>query len=199
MIPEVTNTLNNTYELDFKPDLKEIYRLKPEEILIDYSGPFDSDIIKSFAEKLKLFTTEDQQAGRKLFFTFIELSQNVAFYSNEKSRISDKKNTGAGSLLIGEKASEYYFVTGNIIFLASKNTLERKIKIINALEKDELRKYKKEQRNLLPGSNGNAHIGLIMTALTTKKQITYEFLQLDRNRFYFTIYVNIQKENIKVK
>jgi hypothetical protein len=192
------NSLEKNIILDSEsvvaPDLRGIFNIKPENILISFSGPFDSDIIKSFAEKLKLFTTEDQQAGRKLFFTFIELSQNVAFYSNEKSRISEKKNSGAGSLLIGENRNEYFFVTGNVIFLNSKITLERKIKIINSLDKDELRKYKKEQRNLLPGSNGNAHIGLIMTALTTKRQIQYDFQPIDRNRFYFSIYVNIEKE-----
>jgi len=175
--------------------LTQTFDVKAKEILLTYNGPFDSDIMKVIGEKVKIMTLDYPQAGRKVFFTFIELAQNVSFYSNEKSKISDKKNAGLGSLIVGETKDKYYFVTGNIIYINSVATLIHKINIINSLDREELRKYKKEQRNLIPGSNGNAHIGLIMTALTTKKQIQAYFTKIDNKQYYFSIYVDIEKEN----
>jgi len=175
--------------------LTQTFDVKAKEILLTYNGPFDSDIMKVIGEKVKIMTLDYPQAGRKVFFTFIELAQNVSFYSNEKSKISDKKNAGLGSLIVGETKDKYYFVTGNIIYINSVATLIHKINIINSLDREELRKYKKEQRNLIPGSNGNAHIGLIMTALTTKTQTQAYFTKIDNKQYYFSIYVDIEKEN----
>ena len=175
-------------------NLGEMYDINEDDVIMSYSGPFDTDILKVYGEKLKTLTKLHPQAGRKLFFTFIELAQNVSFYSNEKSKISDKKTAGAGTVIIGESKDKYFFVSGNVIFFNSVDTLQRKIKIINSLDREELRKYKREQRNLIPGSNGNAHIGLIMTALSTKRDINANVLKIDNKNYYFSIFVEIDKK-----
>lgn len=185
------NILSN-YKTDRGPELVEIHCLKKSDVLLSYSGPIESDTIKIFGDKVKRLSEEYQQAGRKLFFTFIELAQNITFYSNEKSRIG-RQNSGSGTLIVGENKDVFFFVTGNIVYNNFVSVLQRKINIINSLDRDELRRYKKEQRNLIPGNKGNAHIGLIMTALTTKNKLNAKITPVDNKRCFFSILVEINK------
>ena len=183
----------SSFKTDTGLELVSLYSVGKENILLSYSGPIESDTIKIFGDKVKRLSEQYQQAGRKLFFTFVELAQNISFYSNEKSKIG-KSNPGSGTLLVGENKENFFFITGNIVNFNFVKSLERKISIINSLDREELRLYKKEQRNLIPGSKGNAHIGLIMTALTTKNKLQTKISKVDNKRYFFSIFVEINKQ-----
>jgi len=174
--------------------LAEIYDISEDDVMLSYSGPFDGELIKDYAARIKILTEKHPKSGRKMFFTLVELLQNISFYSGEKSKLSVKRGSGAGSLLIGKTKDRFFFVSGNVIFLTAAKVLERKIQIINSLEREDLREYKREQRNLIPGSNGNAHIGLIMTSLTTKRPLAANFAKIDSKKYFFSLLVEVDIE-----
>ncbi len=175
-------------------ELATIYKIDEGDVMLSYSGPFDTDLIRLYGQRIRKLTDNHPKSGRKLFFTLVELLQNISFYSGEKSKLSIKRGTGAGSLLIGKSEDKFFFVSGNVIFQTAATILERKINIINSLERTDLREYKKEQRNLIPGSNGNAHIGLIMTSLTTNKPLAANFVKIDSKKYFFSLFVEIDIE-----
>ncbi len=71
--------------------------------------------------------------------------------------------------------------------------LEKKCKIINSLDRKSLREFKIYQRNLIQGTNGGAHIGLIMVALTTRKKIELYTYSIENNNNFFSINVKVNK------
>ncbi len=160
---------------------------KPEYL---YSGVFDRQVLTGFRKKVLKLTRKDQQAQRKTFYIFIELAQNVFYYSEERDKKEDK---GKGSLLIGEDDSGFFFTIGNFIKNDALAVLEKKCEIINSLDRDALREFKRTQRNLIPGTNGGAHIGLIMVSLTSKKKINIKTNKINDRISFFSIKVEIDK------
>jgi len=158
-------------------------------------GPFDKYVISRLGGKINILTNDNPKIGKKLFKIFIELAQNVSFYSEEKrTEIDAKRDIGVGSLVIGETVDSYIFATGNAINNELVPVLAQKCEIINTLDRNSLRKYKREQRNLIPGSNDGAHIGLIMVALITMRDLDVEFIPIDEYNSYFTVTVRVLKK-----
>ena len=57
-----------------------------------------------------------------------------------------------------------------------------------------LREFKIYQRNLIPGTNGGAHIGLIMVSLTTRKKIDLDTYLIKMKDNFFSINVKMSKK-----
>jgi hypothetical protein len=160
--------------------------------LVAFKGPFDKYIIAAFGNFIFQYTLEN----KKIFKVFMELAQNVAYYSIER-KISETQNTGVGSLAIGsglEKHKDFYvFSIGNQIDTKNLTILENKCRIINNATKDELRAFKRQERSLLPGTNDNAHIGLIMSSLITNSPIDISSVPMNNEISFFTINLKIDK------
>lgn len=167
-------------------------RPKDETILHEYSGIFDQSLVKRYALILSKLCNEYVVTQRRIFYVFVELAQNVGYYSDYKEEIKNKK-IGVGNMLIFESEKEIGFSIGNIINNSALDVLRRKCKIINSMNRDSLREFKRHQRNLIPGTNGGAHIGLIMVALTTRKKLDFKILEIDENVSFLAIDVKIEK------
>lgn len=177
--------------------LKE--QLLPEEnVLMEYEGPFGQSFIRETAIEINKLVNNFPQTQKRLFYIFVELAQNVGFYS-EKKRIIEEKKIGEGSLLIFDNRDEIGFIIGNTINSKAFKVFERKCKIINSLDRESLRELKRFQRNLIPGTNSNAHIGLIMVSLTTRKQIELKSVKVDETNHFFSIKISVEKEGVEKK
>jgi len=169
-------------------------RYKQFEAVYMYDGVFDKDIISLYSKKITALTKYNPRAQKRLFTVFIELAQNVAYYSNERKKIADDNETGVGGLIIGETPECFYFMIGNNIKDKPLEVLSKKCEIINSLDREELREYKRQQRNLIPGTNGGAHIGLILVSLTTKRPLNIRVYKIENSHdFLFTIVVEVDK------
>jgi len=176
-------------------DLYKYYKDSQDYSLVAYKGPFDKFIIAAFGNFIFQYTQEN----KKIFKVFMELAQNVAYYSLER-KITENQNIGVGSLAIGsglEKHKDFYvFSIGNQIDTKNLIVLENKCKIINNCTKDELRAFKRQERSLLPGSNDNAHIGLIMSSLITNSPIDISSEAINPETSFFTINLKIDKSKV---
>ncbi len=169
-------------------------KLEAEDIILyEYNGPFTQKIVKEYAFHINKLTASNKIAQRRLFYVFVELAQNVGFYSDHRTLVGNKEY-GIGSLIIYENKKSYGFIIGNYIVENALKVLEQKCEIINNLDRESLREFKIYQRNLIPGTNGGAHIGLIMTALTTRKKIEMDTYSIKNNDNFFSINVKISKE-----
>jgi hypothetical protein len=176
-------------------NLFKYHNIAEQDILISYMGPFDKVVISKLGKKINILTDDMPKVGKKIFKIFIELAQNVSYYSEEKSKTGDQKENGIGSLIIGESTDQVLFSTGNPVSNDLVPILAKKADIINSLDRESLRKYKIEQRNLVPGSNDGAHIGLIMVALLTRKELDVQFLPYGEDRSYFVVTVKVGKDD----
>ena len=180
--------MNSLNQIEFiKSTLQDDFKIE-----FSYDGSFNRVVFSTFRKKLLLLTKDDPYVQRKIFYIFVELAQNVAYYSSDRE-FYQGKDVGKGAIVIGESPDCFYFTLGNVIKKQAIDVLEKKCKIINSLNRDSLREFKRQQRNLIPGTNGGAHIGLIMVSLTTRKKLDINIIQLDETFSYFSINVKINK------
>ena len=162
-----------------------------DNIQLSYKGPFDSKVLSVIGQYILTIVNEKSEASQKLFKIFIELAQNIAFYSGEKSKLDSK--TGMGVLLIQDIGTHYNLHTGNVIKREDGEAIIEKCEIINTLDRQGLRDFKRQQRNLPRGQKGTANVGLIQVALTSENPLKFKMTQMDDNLSFFSITVQVDK------
>ncbi len=182
---------------EFNIDQLELLRQElPEDgqVEYEYEGVFTKEVIHEFTQKIMKLTNGDFQAQKKFFYVFIELAQNVSRYSDWRSMTDGKNSLGIGAVIFGQTKDSYYFLIGNVVENSALKVLIRKCEIINSLDRESLRLFKRQQRNLIVGTNQGAHIGLIMVVLTTRKKLDIRIKPIDEMHSFFILRVFIEKK-----
>ena len=177
-------------------DINQLVLIKEEiefgmSIFYEYEGKFTNEIIKEFLYQIDKLSKNNVKLYKKLFYILIELAQNVNRYSNWR-----EDDQGVGAVIIAENDKEVELLIGNVISNSALKVLLKKCDIINSLDRESLRLFKRQQRNLIPGTNKGAHIGLIMLALITKKPLDIRIKQINKSYSYFIIRVKIEKSQL---
>jgi len=160
-----------------------------ENIHLSYKGPFEETILITLGNYIK----NNLNPGNRFFSIFIELAQNIAYYSADTTKIQNTKEPGTGMIMIGDFGEHYALITGNIIRNQDIIPLIEKCEIINSLDREGLRKFKREQLRLPRGAKGGAHIGLIQVALTSANPLEFSVHPIDENTTFFSLSVKLIK------
>ena len=176
-------------------NLFEYNDLFSKEIQISYKGPFDKHVLSVIGNYIKTIIGKNIPISKKIFKIFIELAQNISFYSAEVSRID--RDTGVGILVIRENEDKIFLHAGNSVESEDVFPILDKCEVINSLDREGLRKYKREQRNLPRGIKGGAHIGLIQVALTSANPLDIKVTPIDDEYSFFSVTVTVEKINFE--
>lgn len=172
---------------------KLIDQMTGENVSISYTGPFDGQVLSVIAKNIEYSLSVNPQVNKKMFKIFLELAQNIAYYSEEKNINNRGESAGIGTLAIQEFNQYFVFATGNMVQLDVAKHVIDKCDKINSLERKELREFKRQQRKLPPGEKGGGNIGLIQVALTAENRLNYKVIPVDDNKYFFIIGVRINK------
>ncbi|MBX2843818.1 MAG: SiaB family protein kinase [Flammeovirgaceae bacterium] len=177
-----------------KFSLFEYYSLiHQESILISYKGPVTPVIMAEISSDIREKLAENPTASRKVFSVFMELAQNILYYSAEKVSFSDRRDS-VGMLLVTETDDDYIFSCGNLVKSEFVEELVESCDTINSLSRDELRKYKREQRNRPQKERSKgAGIGLIHVAITSDSPLELEVHNVNDEVSFFSLSVKITK------
>ncbi len=166
--------------------------LNDENIILSFSGPFSQDLLTEIGgilrKKLKL-DDANTSLSMKVFSVFIEQAQNIIHYSAEiipKQYSVTGEYMANGIIVIGYKMKKYYVKSGNLVEKDKVDKLKNKLELLKKMNKDELKKYYKEQRR--KGSDEDsmgAGLGFIEIARKSSEPIDYEFVDYDANRSFF--------------
>lgn len=168
--------------------------LSDRDILVSYKGPMSDVIIYEISKELQNKLAQDPKSGKKVYSIFMELAQNIFFYSAETSKIGDKEYR-VGTIVITEDEDFYTLMAGNLVEKKWIPSLWDKCELINSLDREALRRLKFEQRinpNEDERSRG-AGIGLIQIALTSAQPISVEFRDIDNKQSFFALAVSVKK------
>ncbi len=181
--------------------------LDSQNAFVYYKGSFDKAILVNIGLHLRSCFADNPRMSAKLFAIFIELAQNIAYYSAESNFFydenfkkdilqieEDKKNNGVGTVVIHNKENEVILSAGNLVPTKQVEEIIAKCEEINTLSIDELRVLKKEIRSLdhTPNQKGG-NIGLIHVALKSEHPLKVEAKKIDENNSYFVISSTIEK------
>ena len=105
--------------------------LTEEKIILEYNGVFDQSAVKHYAFQISESTKNFIVTQRRAFYVYVELAQNVGFYSEIRDK-SDEKDIGIGNFLMFEAEDYFGFAVGNVVNNKAVTILKRKCKIINS-------------------------------------------------------------------
>lgn len=75
-------------------------------VLISYTGPVTPVIVTDISCDIQKKLADNYKVSRKVFSIFIELAQNIQFYSEDKVHYADCKDR-AGTMYVVETKKEY--------------------------------------------------------------------------------------------
>ncbi len=178
--------------------LFDYYALTSQKsVLISYKGPVSDVILAEISKDIRSKFSNDPKASRKIFAIFMELAQNILYYSAEKTLFNNRHDS-IGSILITQMAEHYTFSCGNLVENSYIQELVESCKIINSMDRDALREYKREQRSAPQRERSKgAGIGLIQVALTSDTPLKVEYKEIDDTHSLFSLSVQIMKEEEK--
>ena len=176
---------------------KKLYKALENKIKnseVAYQGPIENNIFLAIDKYSKLLKEKYPDASRKLYKIFIELTQNIVYYSAEKFVSANNVKIGCGAIYIYNTKAHIVLTTANPVYNTEIDVLTEKIDYINSLDRTALREYKRKQRRKPSSIKGNANIGLIQTTLTAANPLKFETHRIDDNDTFFILNVYINKE-----
>ena len=161
--------------------------------IICYHGPINIELISFTSKYMKQYIREDTKIIGRVYKVFIELTQNVSYYSAQQQSNSRSFGTGIGWFRIDENEEYYTIRTGNKIYKEHGPVLVKNSNEINSLKTDALRALKRKTRSQSDQRDIGAHIGLIQTGLITGNQIEISIDDIDDKHSFFTITAKVIK------
>ncbi|MCU0449677.1 MAG: SiaB family protein kinase [Bernardetiaceae bacterium] len=184
MLPESELTLFEYYNLT-----------SHKNVIISYKGPVTDVIMSEISRDIRVKVGKDATAGRKVFAVFIELAQNILYYSAEKVKFADR-NDGVGILLLTQSETAFTFSCGNLVENQHVEELVGGINLINSMDQEQLREYKRRQRGgPSPERSKGAGFGLTQVALTSGNPLQVDFKKIDDLFSFFSLSIKINKDS----
>ena len=164
--------------------------------VMSYHGPMNIELISFMANFLKDMVVADRKVIKRLFKVFIELTQNVSYYSAQVRECLNKSEArrGVGWFYINENSETFTIATGNLIANQHAPVLQKNCVEINKLSEEELRDLKRRTRMESDIRDIGAHIGLIHTGLISGNKLNAKITPVDDEHSFFTIEILIKKE-----
>ncbi len=169
-------------------DIAQYEKLWKDNVMLVYKGPFEENVLMALGAYIK----KKFCPANRLFSVFIELAQNIAFYSANFSSHTNKEY-GVGLVMVTEATQHHRLIAGNVVMTETIIPLIEKCELINSLDREGLRQLKIKQLRQPRGSKGGAHIGLIQVALTSSNPLEFQVVPIDDTYSFFSLSVLVNK------
>jgi hypothetical protein len=163
--------------------------------LLIYQGVFTVNLISILGNHIRLLPDHDTLILQRIFKVFIELSQNVSYYSYETIEIKQGVNCGIGWVTVQDYDDFYRITTCNSIAPEHGPKLEAYCKEINSMEAEALKVLKRKTRAQAMLRDTNAQIGLIQTGLISGSKLDSEISAEHEKSHHFRISATINKDS----
>jgi Family of unknown function (DUF6272) len=162
------------------------------EVLFSYKGPVNHALVADLSNSLRTLLANNQKVRRKVVSVFIELAQNIIYYSAETCKYNRVDKVGL--ILFQETPEGFWLSLGNMVEEKAITVLQERHEKINSFDEEGLRKYRLE----LVESTDNelskgAGIGLVKVALTSQNPIEMKIETVEDNRTFYIVTVKFEK------
>lgn len=161
----ISDTLTSSNQEDF--DFFNYYSLlSKERVILSYKGPITNVLLSEFGKDVRMKLQGNKKVGKKVFSIFMEVTQNILFYSKEVNHFGN--NDKVGTIVVVELKDHITILSGNLITKKSITSLLGKFEAIRSLDRDDLREYKRALRDAPSEEESRgAGIGLVQIALVS--------------------------------
>jgi hypothetical protein len=182
---------NSQGKLSFLNSLHQT--LQNKKIILAFEGGFTQNLTKNILSMTENnLKNEEEVVKKKVFNVMVECLQNICKYADEVEKpittIQD------GIFMIGKNEEGYFLVSGNFINNKSISGLEEKIKEVNSLDKEGLKKlYKDTLTTTEIHQKGGAGLGLIDIARKSGNKLSYHFEQIDERISFYSLTTKVSR------
>lgn len=164
-----------------------------EGILFFYSGYFSQNIVAAMADAVRYrlkFQPAQEGTLRKVFSTFVEMSQNIVHYSAEPitDEAADNNELRFGAVSLGQQGGSYFVACGNPVPRDAVPGLKEKIDRVRDMSAEDIKKaYREKLRSENDPASKGAGLGFLTLARDATRPINYAFEKLpnDANVFFY--------------
>ncbi len=167
--------------------LKDIFDFYRKSILIAYQGTFDKRVLSVMAKNIEV-SLKNARLSRKVFRVFVELAQNISYYSCERE-VHLGRSSGTGIIVLQEEGDYFVFAAGNKIETSRTEGINKICGIVNALDRDGQKQFKRFQLE----SPSNEHTGLTQIALLSAGKVQHKIIKLDEKGAFVIFAVRLKK------
>ncbi len=179
--------------LKYTSNYDQLMIKKDPDSLVSYKGPITPSVIATISDHLRKKVDISEKITRRLFSVFIELAQNMQYYSSEVIHYANEEER-IGWIQLFEKSDRYELKCGNALEQDKVHKLAEHCKIINQLNKDGLRKLKRDRRKTkLDKSKKGAGIGLVQVAILAGNPLEVNTLNLGKQFSCIVLKITINK------
>jgi hypothetical protein len=164
-----------------------------EGVLFFYSGYFSQNIVSAMADAVRhrlKFQATQAITLRKVFSTFVEMSQNIVHYSADPltDRTANDNELRFGAVSLGQQGDSYFVACGNPVLQDEVPALKEKIDRVLVMSADEIKQaYREKLRSESDPASKGAGLGLLTLARDARRPIHYAFEKLpdDTHVFFY--------------
>lgn len=160
-----------------------------QDVIFYYEGYFSQNIIAAVADAVKMRIEHVGAAGtkrRKLFSSFIEMTQNIIHYSVDAYSHDNSANFGNevrhGSICISTEpvADTYFLQCANPVQKPVAEQLRSKLEHLRTLTIDDIkREYKQTLRADTSAESKGAGLGLLTVARDASAPLEFDFIPIE--------------------
>lgn len=163
------------------------------KIIISYTGPVTPVVITDISRDIREKLSDDYEASRKIFAIFLELAQNIQFYSAERIQYA-ACNDRVGTMHVVETKDQFSVICSNTVKEEDMAVLAKGCKTLNALDSERLRRLKRIQRKRAPNEKSKgAGIGIIQAAILSNNPLKIFEHKLCSTYSFFTLSVSVDR------
>ncbi|MEM6359248.1 MAG: DUF6272 family protein [Bacteroidota bacterium] len=146
----------------------------------------DIDNMITFAERI---LADNLRLKKRLINILVESAQNLKFYH---CRACDSTESREVFIIAQKRTDKLLFQAGNYILKSDIYGIESRIKMVNAIPKEDLGDLYRSVLDYGSVSNsGGAGLGFIDIARKSDSPLTYTLDKIDDNTYFFTLEISI--------
>jgi hypothetical protein len=156
---------------------------RKRHIIFFYVGYFSQHVVAAIAEAIKLRLDTTGAAGstrRKIFSSFVEMSQNIMHYSSDALTPHDQSEhqMRRGSICIGVVNEQFFLMCTNPVAVQNMATIRARLEQLHCMTNEEIRDaYKKALREPTAEDSKGAGLGFLTMARDASAPLEFQFVQ----------------------
>lgn len=159
---------------------------KERDVVFYYEGYFSQPIIVAVSDAVKMRINHAGAAAltrRKLFSSFIEMTQNIIHYSVDAYKANDSADFDNeirhGSICIATESGRFFLHCANPVRAEVARHLQTKLEHLHTLTIDEIkREYRRTLRADTIQSSKGAGLGLLTVARDASEPLEFQFIPI---------------------
>ena len=172
----------------------ELYqKMARQKIISAYHGEFTQQVINMLLKQAKWDLNNrgvDKRTLKKTYSVLVECLENILKHTTLMKELKAMNDNIDGIVVLGNSNEDYYITIGNLVELSDAPRLTEKIKMINSMDRKELKGYHTEilQTGEI-SAKGGAGLGLVEIAMKSGNEINYEFSDYSEKLSFFAMQV----------